>query len=151
MSLNANLSTSMPMVSPMTIHAYVRIIDFLAGGFERVDRRARQGAPVIIIPETLPHIQTEIVSLAHPANELRGGTAAASVARIERSEIPDSKCKRLRCPRVSLALHPGYDTASESYRPNPVSIFSSTGSMVPARLARMTTSHIGSNFFQPPA
>jgi hypothetical protein len=34
----------------------------------------------------------------------------ASVARIERSEIRDGTCTRLRRLRVSLALDPGYDT-----------------------------------------
>lgn len=56
----------------------------------------------------------------------------------------------LHLTRAATAGNSFAGSASEPYRPNPVSISSSTGSMVPARLARMTTSHIGSNFFQPP-
>ena len=41
--------------------------------------------------------------------------------------------------------------ASAERLPNSLRIVSSTGSIVPARLARMTKSHSGSNFFQPAA
>jgi hypothetical protein len=43
------------------------------------------------------------------------------VARIERSEIRDGACTRLRTPRVSLALNPGYDTFLSCGNPWPSS------------------------------
>jgi hypothetical protein len=44
--------------------------------------------------------------------ESDGVVASASVARIERSEIRDGTCTRLRRLRVSLVFNRGYDTVS---------------------------------------
>ena len=44
-----------------------------------------------------------------------------------------------------------FESARGRYCPKPLSTSSSTGSMFVARLARITRSHIGSSFFQPPA
>src|SRR5262245_4973161 len=44
----------------------------------------------------------------------------------------------------------GHERSAER-RPNSLRIVSSTGSIMPARFARITTSHNGSNFFHPAA
>jgi hypothetical protein len=45
----------------------------------------------------------------------------------------------------------GERAADDERRPNSLRIVSRTGSIMPARFARITTSHNGSNFFQPAA
>src|SRR5690606_24769877 len=98
---------------------------------------------------------------AHPLDHRTGEPGELRLRYAQRHDVTSS------CPGVLMSVSRHGDTAggagvtsadvassvarTAGRLPKPLRIASSSGSALPARFARMSRSHAGSNFFQPPA